>query len=1039
MNKAAKLVLRILAATFGSLALIFAVGAWRLSSGPISIGFLSPYIEKAFEAEDLSYHVEFEDTILTWAGWDRSLDILVVNARAIDASGNTLAVVPEISLGLSGLALLQGVVAPTSVELLHPKVYFARTADGEFNFGFGSDTEAGDEAVDNLVADFLKPPEDSHPLGRLKRVSVLGARLTVDDAVTNTTWEAPKADIVLDLDKRSIRGDFSLDVDIDGALSHVSGKTYFDRQVEETDASIQLAGIVPAHLSDLYPELAPLKALQMPVAGELIFTIGADGSLTDGVRFDLTAGKGELLLPDVFPKNPNIEIMQVRGEVDKSLKQVRIDDFFVDVGGPSMTFAGLIDNAEAGLGINGTVNVTDMPFDALRGYWPENLIPSGRQWILANVSDGMMTRFGARLDLKPGEFGTGESGLRDEAISADFEFENATINYLNEMPKVRGVNGTGRIRGETMSLDMRDGSLGELHAPTGEAHLRNIASDNPTIAIKVKVEGPAQAAVALLDRERLGYPSKMGFHPDQFQGNVSTTLAVEFPLLLSVTFDDFAVAAVAHLTDLEVDDLFGDFDVSDGDLNLTLGKEAMEIDGNLSIEGMPAKIKWHENLGEKAPYRSRYEVSAVLDEAAQNRFGLLLQPYAKGPFQMNLVYTEDFSDRRRAAVALNARDVEMHIPELFWSKPVGKEANIHLLAELPEDGSIDIRSFELISRTLRADGQARISPELTLDNVDVARLVMGSTDINARIQQSPEGKLSVQIGGESLDLRPYIKELFERGAGEMPPFVLEADVKRLITRADQQITNARARVVNTEKRLDSVYLAGTLVTGKRMRVRVDPAGAERRLVVQSDDAGSVARAFDIYDNAIGGRLVLEATLHDDQPGTPITGEVAINDYRVINAPTLARILNIASFTGALEVLQGEGVSFETFQMPFKLNGDVLTVSNARTSGPSIGINAEGTVNLATEETNIHGTIVPAYSLNSVLGSIPLLGDLLVGGEGEGIFAATYTVSGNIEEPTVVVNPLAALAPGVLRNIFSIFDGVPRQDDGKAPPQPEFKR
>ena len=117
MHKTLKLLLHIAAATFGSLAIIFAVASWRLSSGPISIAFLSPYIAEAFEAKDLSYRLEFEDTILTWAGWNRSLDILIIDAHAVGPEGEILASVPKISLGLSALSLLKGSIAPTSIEL----------------------------------------------------------------------------------------------------------------------------------------------------------------------------------------------------------------------------------------------------------------------------------------------------------------------------------------------------------------------------------------------------------------------------------------------------------------------------------------------------------------------------------------------------------------------------------------------------------------------------------------------------------------------------------------------------------------------------------------------------------------------------------------------------------------------------------------------------------------------------------------------------------------------------------------------------------
>ena len=74
--------------------------------------------------------------------------------------------------------------------------------------------------------------------------------------------------------------------------------------------------------------------------------------------------------------------------------------------------------------------------------------------------------------------------------------------------------------------------------------------------------------------------------------------------------------------------------------------------------------------------------------------------------------------------------------------------------------------------------------------------------------------------------------------------------------------------------------------------------------------------------------------------------------------------------------------------------------------------------------DIDGVIVPAYALNSILGNIPILGDILQGGEGEGMFSATYKIAGDLAEPKIDVNPWAALAPGFLRGIFTedIGDG-----------------
>ena len=148
---------------------------------------------------------------------------------------------------------------------------------------------------------------------------------------------------------------------------------------------------------------------------------------------------------------------------------------------------------------------------------------------------------------------------------------------------------------------------------------------------------------------------------------------------------------------------------------------------------------------------------------------------------------------------------------------------------------------------------------------------------------------------------------------------------------------------------------------------------------------------------------------------------------------MARILTSASLTGIDNTLSGRGISFARLDVPLQIKDGVATVKNARMVGSELGFTAEGEVNTKTEKIALSGTIVPVYTLNSLLGKIPLLGGLLTGKKGSGIFAATYRVDGPIKKPTVTVNPLAALAPGVLRNLLGIFDGTPQAEAPPASP------
>ena len=67
--------------------------------------------------------------------------------------------------------------------------------------------------------------------------------------------------------------------------------------------------------------------------------------------------------------------------------------------------------------------------------------------------------------------------------------------------------------------------------------------------------------------------------------------------------------------------------------------------------------------------------------------------------------------------------------------------------------------------------------------------------------------------------------------------------------------------------------------------------------------------------------------------------------------------------------------------------------------------------------SLKGNIVPARFLNSILNNIPLIGSLLSGGEGEGLFGIAYSVSGSFDNPAINLNPLSMLAPGFVRKLF----------------------
>ena len=107
---------------------------------------------------------------------------------------------------------------------------------------------------------------------------------------------------------------------------------------------------------------------------------------------------------------------------------------------------------------------------------------------------------------------------------------------------------------------------------------------------------------------------------------------------------------------------------------------------------------------------------------------------------------------------------------------------------------------------------------------------------------------------------------------------------------------------------------------------------------------------------------------------------------------------------------------------FTRNSGQLTVREGVVKGPAVGATIEGSIDYNANKVCMSGTIVPMYGLNNMFGQIPILGLFLGGGSNEGLFGVTYEVVGTPSAPVVRINPISAMAPGVLRKIFEFNTG-----------------
>jgi hypothetical protein len=733
------------------------------------------------------------------------------------------------------------------------------------------------------------------------------------------------------------------------------------------------------------------------------------------------------------------------GRVTPGEGRVTLSRFVIRSGTASIAFAGHVVDAEGSPEISLAGEVSPMAVDTLKQFWPKFLAGKARKWVLERVRGGQVLGGKFNVSLAPGDLAQIEQGdaAPPGAVSVELNLTGMSIAYIEGMPPVLTGEAKLIVSGTEFSVDIPQGKIvvpsgAEIALSEGRFFIPDLRVDPQQGEIAFKANGATPTVLRLLDHEPLGYIQSVGLKPDFLGGTAEGGFMLSMPLWADLKFKDIKMRGMARLDNAIVSNLAGNMDIEGGSLDVNLTEEAVEAKGPISIKGVPAEVAWQRIFYTPDERQPPIRLTANLDAAAREMLGIKVNHLVKGVTPVTL----SLGGLGQAASAMSMQadltDATLLFGSMGWTKPAGRAASIQFDVVQNEDGSTDLQDLKILGDDIAVYGAISLDPEQHLEGFhfsDFSVNLLTHVEITASVRD--DQVLDIKAVGPSYDGKQFFQSLFSAGqlaedGSEEPadPFGVDfsADIGTVVGSYDTTATNVQVTLKKRSGRLVALEAKGDLNGKAPAAVQLESSNGVRLLKAEARDAGAAFRLIGFYKNVEGGEAQLQVNLDAGGPGSK-SGTLWARNFAVVGDPVVNDVLTDPSSTAMLGERKQQhtvrpSIPFKELRAPFTVGGGKFRLKDAYMNGPQLGATMRGSVDFKSQTVDLGGTYVPLYGLNSAFRAIPILGPVLGGRQGEGLVGITFAIRGKLDDPSVLVNPMSVMTPGIFRQIFETTGSVP---------------
>ncbi|MBV7379436.1 DUF3971 domain-containing protein [Maritimibacter dapengensis] len=997
----------------------------------------------------------------------------LVDVSLRDASGLDIAQLNAIEGGLRLAPMFRGELIPRTAILSGAQVTFRRLGDGSFALQFGQ----GDTATGNL-ADMIDAIDATFAQGMLNeagRVAAEGLTITLEDARSGRLWQVTDGRLEITQTDKIVETQVKFDVfNQTEELAVVDLSLRSDKATSAASLSATFQNAGAADIGAQSPALSFLQLIDAPVSGALRTTMGADGALTDlagvlsmdqgavkaapgakpvtfgGAKgyIDYDPDKSELNLSSLtfsselgeiemdaklhfvdyaagWPQSVLGQIRLSRAlltdtrlfdaplEIDRGYAdmRVRLSPFELDIGQAVLfhddhryEVTGEISATREEWDLALDMHVPELTVDELKSVWPKPVSANARKWVFDRTESGTIRDVHMALR---------GPNLQDASLVIGGRLSDGTVKVLPTLPSARKASGYLSLSDREMVVHVE---AGEFPSPAGDAvdasgttfTIPDVTQKPGRGVVDLRLAGPVHAGLGLLNLPPIRALDGTGFGTDVVAGKFDAEGTARFPLLKDLPANEIEYDVAGHLVDVETEKIVPGSVLTADNLSFKADPQSVTIWGPGKIGDSAVTATWTQPFGKDAAQAGSSVTGRVaLSSSLSDEFGLGIGEMISGSTPTSFVLDLVPGEPPKLTALSKLEGLGITIPQVGYRKSPDSSGNLTASAILGPQP--EVTDFRLVAPGLTALGDITTREGGGLDRVRMSRVKLGNW-LNAPVTLTGRGgqPMSIDVLGGLADLR---QAGFDTGGGGSlgaggPSQPLSIRLKRLDIAEGIVLHNFRGAFDLagglsgdfTAQVEGGIPIEGTVIQTAR--------GAAYRIT--SKDGGRTLKGLGVFAKAQAGQLEV-VLVPTGEPGT-FEGDMLLTNTRLVDAPAMAEMLAAISVVGLIDQLDGKGIFFSEVKGRFRLSPKRVTLYESSAISSSIGLSLDGYYNLDSNTLDMQGVLSPFYLINSI-------GRVLSARDGEGLLGFSFTLTGPDSNPNVGLNPLSALTPGFLREIF----------------------